>query len=68
MYTPVLVDCVGLEKLQSSLGFVSVIHGISMGAFYPITGMLSKYRFVLGFQKLSYVLHVSRSNTFQVVL
>ena len=42
MYTPVLVDCVGLEKLQSSLGFVSVIHGISMGSFFPITGSLSK--------------------------
>ena len=38
MYATILIDTIGLDKFQSSLGFVSVIHGLSIGTIFPISG------------------------------
>ena len=40
MYTTILIDCVGLGKFQSSLGFVSVVHGMSIAVCFPVAGVL----------------------------
>ena len=39
MYSTILIDCVGLDKLQSSIGFFSVVHGISIAACFPFAGI-----------------------------
>ena len=39
MYPTILIDCIGLERFQSSLGFVTLVHGISIAVFFPISGM-----------------------------
>ena len=38
-YATILIEFIGLGKFQSSLGFVTLIHGVSIAIFFPICGM-----------------------------
>ena len=38
MYAVILIECIGQEKFQSSLGFVTMVHGFSIAIFFPVSG------------------------------
>ena len=38
MFATILIECIGLEKFQSSLGFTTLIHGVSIAIFFPVAG------------------------------
>lgn len=40
MFSTILIDVIGMGKFQSSLGFVTLVHGISIAIFFPISGKL----------------------------
>ena len=38
MFATILIDCVGIEKFSSSLGFVALVHGTSRAVFFYLAG------------------------------
>lgn len=43
LYTSILTDFLGVEHLRVSLGIMSITHGLSIAAFYPILGEIFFY-------------------------
>lgn len=40
MFATILIDIIGMAKFQSSLGFVTLVHGMSIAIFFPVSGFL----------------------------
>ncbi|XP_052785078.1 monocarboxylate transporter 12-like [Mya arenaria] len=43
MYAILLMDVIGVDKFKQSLGFGTLVHGVSVAIFFPVAGLLRDY-------------------------